>query len=88
MDRNVVRQGDSLHVVACAEPGAFARVRVYNSAGELVRTLFQGIVASDGMITTTWDLTNDATAPVSSNIYFLHLENTSSIAGARVGVLR
>jgi predicted outer membrane repeat protein len=47
----------------------YARVDLWNTAGQLVRTLSDGLMAR-GVHTVDWDGTNDTDSPVSSGTYF------------------
>ena len=74
--------------MGCTDVGARAAVRIYNSSGELVRTLFEGFVPPGSTIALTWDLTNDMGRQVASNVYYIRLFGLDGTAGAKVGVLR
>jgi len=53
-------------------PGRKISLKIYNTAGKLVKTLYEGFKGS-GINVFTWDGTNDASKQVSSGIYFYRL---------------
>ena len=81
--------GDTVDVnVHLSLPG-LCFLRVYNSAGERVKTLYwssQETAPKD--IKGTWDGTNDAGQPVASGVYVLHFTSTFDSATAKVLLVR
>ncbi|MCK4513203.1 hypothetical protein KAW64_15755, partial [bacterium] len=55
------------------QPGVRAVARVYNAAGKLVRTVFEGNLSA-GTTEIVWDGLNDANAGVASGVYFATVE--------------
>jgi len=63
-------------------------LRVYDSAGRLVRTLLAGDVRASGQQTTAWDGRNDAGRVVSSGIYILRLEAGGEVVSRRITIMK
>ena len=56
-----------------AEPG-HVYLRIYNVAGQLVRTLVDEVLAPEGVRPVAWNGLDDSGQPVSSGVYFCRLE--------------
>jgi flagellar hook assembly protein FlgD len=67
--------------------GGKAILRVFNSAGELVRVLFDGAVEVERTVDLSWDLKNQQGAKVSSGVYVLALSMPSGDKATRVLVV-
>jgi flagellar hook assembly protein FlgD len=64
-------------------------LRVYNTAGELVRTLVsQTDVSAPKDISVSWDGTNDKGQKVASGVYVLHFMSTFESKTAKLLVVR
>lgn len=63
-----------------------ARLEIFNVAGELVATPFEGTVAA-GARTITWNLRSDRQAPVSPGVYFVRLYSERNEGLLRITVV-
>lgn len=88
LDRNLAGVGDRVVISDCVPAGAVVTVRIYNSAGELVRRLAEGIVSPAGWIRWDWNLKNDGGNSVVSGIYVVVFRADQDLALKTVGVVR
>jgi flagellar hook assembly protein FlgD len=63
-------------------------VRVYNLAGELVRTPFQAPLAAGVSFQTSWDGRNDAGDWVGSGVYFVSVKGSGFRSVRKVVLLK
>ena len=63
-------------------------VRVYDTTGRLVRTLFEKDALSPGVHLVGWDGTNDAGQPVASGIYLCRLEGDATTRTGKMILLK
>jgi flagellar hook assembly protein FlgD len=68
-----------------SEPGV-ATVRVWSSAGRLVRTLSSG--RADGAVSSTWDLRDENGGRVAGGLYLVRLETAAGATELPVTVCR
>ena len=79
-------QGRSL--VELAGPAdAEVAARVYNTAGQLVTTLFEGRLPG-GRERIVWRGTDDSGARVASGVYFVRLEAEGEVRSSKVVLIR
>lgn len=94
LDHNVFRPsgGAAVTVTFTADYPTHGTLTVYNTAGELIATLFPG--ATDGRVNAhqtysfAWDGKNTAGDRVAAGIYFFHLNLTLGSDERRLVVLR
>jgi flagellar hook assembly protein FlgD len=61
---------------------------IYNSLGELVRTLIAGETKESGSQTVVWDGRKDAGNPVSSGAYFYHIRVNDQLQAKKMLLLQ
>jgi hypothetical protein len=83
---NPVRKG-TIIAFELARPGP-ARLRIFDSAGRLVRTLLDEAVLSTAHQSVPWDGLDSAGRPVPSGVYFYRLEGPSSTQTKKLVVAR
>ena len=71
----------------CAFPGAYS-LRIYNSAGEHIKTLDEGSLNAPLHQTYTWDGTNKMGDPCASGLYFFYLVEPNALKTKRIILLR
>ena len=81
-------QGQTLRIIAGSSAGGRIGIHVYNSAGELVRTLLDLGAPYTKAFDLSWDGRNDAGNPVSSGIYILRYTSPAMTRSRRVAVIR
>lgn len=76
LDHNIFHVSTDSTVTATFEAtyGGNAMLLIYNSAGEVVKTLFNGSLPANTLKTVTWDGKNSGGANVASGIYFFWLK--------------
>jgi flagellar hook assembly protein FlgD len=67
--------------------GGQARLRVYDVAGRLVRTLVDGPLAG-GEDRRTWDGRDDSGRPLGGGLYFGRLESAHGVVTAKLTLVR
>ncbi len=73
--------------IHCRTPGRLS-LKIYNTAGELVKVLWQGIFTNpDFFETITWDGKNENKEKVASGLYVVHYEDSTTTKTRLVGVL-
>lgn len=70
-----------------ADPGDTPRIRIYDFAMNLVRTLQSGFADSGGTYETVWDGTDDTGRYVSNGTYFYSIEIASSVINGKILLL-
>lgn len=90
VSRNRIRPalGETLEVDICTVHGGYVSLRVYNSAGELVRELFRGDLTPADHPQLFWDGRNRQGAFVASGVYLLALTYPGEEHAAKVAVIR
>jgi flagellar hook assembly protein FlgD len=63
-------------------------LRVYNTAGEAVKTLINENLPQPGQMAVTWDGTNQAGSPCASGVYMFYLTEPQEKKTARVLLVR
>jgi hypothetical protein len=61
-----------------------ATIRIFNAAGELVRTLHE--IDGDGQL--DWDVTNESGTALASDVFFYAIESDESVKKGKLVVLR
>lgn len=87
---NVLREGGqpvSIHAGNKAYPGGYD-LRIYNSAGELIRTLDNQTLSTATDFWYTWDGTNNHNEPVASGVYLIYLHRPTDDRLKRILVVR
>jgi hypothetical protein len=69
------------------EPGRYL-LCIYNSAGEMVKTLRNKDVSGTWTETVAWDGTNDQGSRVASGVYLIRLTTSTTVHTARLAVVR
>jgi flagellar hook assembly protein FlgD len=80
--------GNDLAVMFCSTENGKAVLKIYNSAGEQIRELFNGFISPGGQYQATWDGKNKSGQNVASGVYLLHLQLPDSVRVAKVAVIR
>ncbi|HJT23892.1 MAG TPA: hypothetical protein VJ873_04910 [bacterium] len=87
---NVLRGGGrpvTIHTGNSAYPGPYA-LRIYNSAGELIRVLDDQHLTSATDFFYTWDGTNFLNEPVASGVYLIYLRRPTDDIIKKIMVVR
>jgi flagellar hook assembly protein FlgD len=72
----------------CSTQNGRAILKIYNSAGELIRELFNSFISPGAQYQSTWDGKNKSGEPVASGVYLIHLTLPDSTRLAKVAVIR
>lgn len=87
---NLLKEGGqpvSIHTGNRAYPGAYS-LRVYDSAGEVIRVLDNRNLTIATDFQYTWDGTNNHNVPVASGVYLIYLRRPTDEAIKRILVVR
>lgn len=87
---NVLHEGGqpvSIHTGNAAYPGTYA-VRIYNSAGEMIKTLDNQNLTTANQFWYQWDGTNTHNDPVASGVYIIYLHRPTDDVLKRILVVR
>ena len=63
-------------------------IRIFNSAGELVRILWEGTLLAGERRVVPWDLTTAFGDPASSGVYLIQPLSLTGAVGARIAIVR
>jgi flagellar hook assembly protein FlgD len=86
---HVSTDGTTCFVIATAEFPGVMELKIYNSAGEHVKTLFtQALSGPLPPTTVTWDGRNKYGQPVASGVYIVYLIKPYGRLLARIAVIR
>jgi hypothetical protein len=89
IDVNEVRPGESANITLIPNLRGYIRLRIYNSAGELVRTLEAQYPATEKeVIKRNWDAKNMHGEFVSSGVYVVYASMPGIVKTGRIVVIR
>ena len=90
ISRNISRPTDQPFVtIKFADPvGGHVRVRVYNTAGELIKTLFDETAVAGARYEREWDGRNNRGEAVASGVYLIHMTTPRAVRRGLLAVTR
>jgi len=86
---NVVKPGEDANITLVTGDQGYVRLMIYNSAGELVKTLLgQYPATAKELLKRKWDGTNESGDFVASGVYIVYAQMPGVTRVAKVAVLR